>query len=166
MTSRFKVHSHTGLAMSYNGIIFRAPPVNSVNDLPPGFELPPLGTTEEIGATLQREFSDWEHTTGQCSVIGDDFSLTLTFDRRNSEPVQTRIGVRIGGYPGPGALALLKQVCDVLKARFLDSQNGEFTDFGSRTLESMDAYSEWFDRARAACESPPATPAPGQNAES
>lgn len=152
--------------MSYDGIIFRAPPVTSVNDLPPDFESPPLGTTEEIGETLKRAFPDWEHRRGECCVRGDGFSLTLRFEVGKSDPVQTRVGVRIGGYPGPDSLALLKQVCDVLKARFLDAQNGEFTDFGSSTLESMDAYSEWFDRARAAYESPPATPAPGQNAES
>ncbi|MDP1799602.1 MAG: hypothetical protein Q8K78_19060 [Planctomycetaceae bacterium] len=130
--------------MSWDGLIFRAPEVRSVNDLPKDYVLPSLGTTEEIGTVLRELFPDQSHHHGQCCVEGDGFWLELNFGYPKDKPVREHIGVRCNA--GLGAMSVLRQVCEAFAARLVDVQTSDFADFDADTQTSMRTFAEWRDR--------------------
>ncbi|QDU60709.1 hypothetical protein Pan216_15580 [Planctomycetes bacterium Pan216] len=131
--------------MAWGGLIFRAPKEVSVEDLPSDFEVPPLGTKEEVSQVLRQLIPQGDHGDDRSSVVGDDFWLELNLDRREEGSTLTSIGVRSNG--GLGAIGILQQICDALGARLYDNQEGDFADLGNNTRASMEAFAAFRDRA-------------------
>lgn len=129
--------------MSWDGLIVRAPEAGSVNDLPNDFQLPPLGTTDQIGNMLRELFPEQTHHHGQCCVEGEDFWVELNFRDRSDADTRTSIGVRCNA--GDGALAILAQVCSAFDARLFDNQTGDFADLDTDTRRSMQRFAKWRD---------------------
>lgn len=125
-------------------MIIRVPDVDSVNDLPADYQLPPLGTTEEIGAVLRRVLPHGNHHWGQCSLVGEDFWLELNFGYPKEQVVRTHIGVRCNA--GLGVMPILKFVCDAFTARLFDNQSGDLADLSKDTQSSMQQFADWRDR--------------------
>jgi hypothetical protein len=130
--------------MSWDGLIFQAPPGVRISDLPADFQSPPLGTTEEIGMVLRRLFPGQSHHPGQCSVTGDDFWLELNFGYPREQDIRTSIGVRCNA--GSGMIPILNRVCEAFHARLFDNQIGDFADMSEDTAASMATFAAFRDR--------------------
>ena len=131
--------------MSWDGIIFQAPPDVSVEELPDNFEMPLLGTTEEISQKLISLLPEAKHCVGQCTLSGEDFWLELNFGFPPEEEFRNSIGVRSNA--GLGVIPILKIICDCFSARLFDIQINNFADMQYETELSMQKFSEWRYRA-------------------
>ncbi len=98
--------------MSSIGLIFKAD--NKMVELSPDWVPPPLGTRKEVLWALER-----------CRPIyNNNLALSFSMDNDNAEPIT----ISVVGVWGEEERAVLKDLCDLLAARFYESEAGDFVD--------------------------------------
>lgn len=132
--------------MSWDAIIMRFGNAKTIDDFPTDFSPPPVGNTETLKATLRRLFPDADHRDELSILHGDDFWLELNHGCHTDESGSVS-AVSVRSNAGKGAVSHLQRLCEALNSRMLDIQTSEFADFSDDTASSMQAFSEWRDRA-------------------
>jgi hypothetical protein len=99
--------------MSSIGLIFKAD--NEIAELLPDWVPPPLGTRDEVLWAIE-----------VCLSVHNNNNLALDFsvDDENAEPFT----ISVVGIWGEDERAVLKDLCNLLAARFYESEVGDFVD--------------------------------------
>jgi hypothetical protein len=98
--------------MSSIGLIFKAD--NEMVELLPDWVPPPLGTRDEVLRAIEK-----------ClSVHNNNLALNFSVDDDNAEPIT----ISVVGVWGEDERAILKYLCNLLAARFYESEAGDFVD--------------------------------------
>jgi hypothetical protein len=99
--------------MSSIGLIFKAD--NEMDKLLPDWVPSPLGARNEVLAAIEG-----------CLSVHNNNNLALDFsvDDENAEPIT----ISVVGIWGEDERAILKDLCNLLAARFYESEFGDFVD--------------------------------------
>ncbi len=132
--------------MSWDAIIMRFGDAKSIDDFPPNFKPSPISDTTTLQQTLRRLFPDADHRDELSNLVGDDYWIELIHGCHTDRSGNVS-AVSVRSNAGSGATQHLKALCEALNARMLDIQTSEFADFSGGTEESIQAFTEWRDRA-------------------
>lgn len=131
--------------MSWDGIMLRVPVGVPLMDLPSDLKTSPIGSLKDVSDLLERAIPGCEHNDDGVVVDGKTFWIEFSYRLDGNSVLVDYLGVRSDA--GPGAMPLMKRVCDLLDVSLFDCQTGEIADFDEHTEDSMNRFAEWRDRA-------------------
>lgn len=131
--------------MAWSGLMFKLPADAKLEDLPNDYQLPLIGSSEEVYIQLTRLFPKSKHKLGQTDYCDETSYLELRYDK---DSMVDSISVRSNA--GPTAMLAMRAVCEGMGLTLFDNQSGKAADFGTETQEGMNKYREWISRVMSA----------------
>lgn len=109
--------------MTWDVYAVRARGVRNVEDLPAGFEPPPIGSPEEVlGRIREAAPHVQDNGSGWLRMQGPDHCVDINIGK-SFQVHQVDFGIEVGGDPAPSVAKVL-EVCRVLKVTPYDTEAG------------------------------------------